>query len=417
MSEPIYPQFLSSTQINAPQMGRGEGEMLTVLDAALVTGCCPFTASTVTIEEDLIKITIGILHSYMPYQFVILSGAVSPALNGKHRIVKVEPTAFYIPKGTISDVSGTIKTLLAPLGWESIFGTGSPTKRAYRSLDPSSTKMVLYLDAEYSHKTGAHATAPSRSVKVNICRDMTTLGEQIGSVTEERNAPSLDGVLHFVQVLGTSLTAAAPATPSPWIVVGDKKTFYFLVDFRQSSTQKGMGMYMFGDLPRQGLMDNYRCVFAPSSYAWSSSTTSQYSSDLGTPLNSVNLGSASAYSSTVFTSTIEGATNLDYSFITSLSAHNSGQGVISRLNPLNYGVVMSECHVIRRDTKVYAGALPYLRHIASNMGGSTDCINTHLTQRQGHLFLHLNAGRAGATDNSGLIAVDLLTPRKEDDVT
>lgn len=421
MAEPIYPQFISSQQLNAPQMGSTNGEMLTVLDAALITGCCPATASGAVIEGDFVKITFGVIHPYMLRQFIVIAGATNPALNGKHRITKVTSTEIWIAKGSITSTTGTLTVKIAPLGWESIFGTTSPTKRAFRSADPTSSRMVLYLNSEYEARVGAHSTKPSQLVKVAICEDMVELGVEIGSVTaakSDKSAPH--GFYHFVQSASISLGASAPDTPSPWFIIGDGKIFYFFVNYMHTyRVTSGKAGYVFGDLPRVSADDDYPCVFAASEFTWTSSMASAnyFVSEIG---GFTGRGFTLNPSPLSYTHTLTGSRtpeSLRFLVLTpaSVSAPTSGKGIISRLNPFQYGLVYSEAHILRGALNLYAGALPYLRYIATNIPSATESKLLDEVQQGDCIFVQVSAGMGQAEDNYGLIAIDLETPRVEDE--
>lgn len=437
MAEPVYPQFFTSFQLNAPQMGEdnaADGQMLQVLDAILVTGCCPNTVASAVIVGDEVKLTFGVLHGYKLHQFLVLSGASSTALNGKHRITKVTETTVSIAKGSISDVTGTITTLLAPLGWESIFGNADPLRRAYRSKEITSTKTVLYLDCSFKSPKSEYVSTGSRMKRaaVVVCKNMTTLGVPIEPYTPPiatTPASSRDGVFHWIQMMYYK-----PADElykfgynNPWVICGDSKFFYFFSGFAQYSQDQAFadagrlhvptsrrGIYMFGDLPRVSVADRNPCVFAATSLA--------LPENKNTPFPSSAAYSMGGYFNIT---TVEGAyfvedivnpkvrESIGLSCTMGGGSITGGNDTPTALNPLTFGYPFSEIMVRRNTHSLYAGKLPYLRGVAANLRHYPEGID--LTMHGNHLMVRLAPDSGGDFSSQNSYAgLDLMTPREED---
>lgn len=415
MSTPIYPQFIHSNQLNAPQMGGAagaKGQMLSVLDAVLVTGCCPNTAAEVTFEDTFIKITFGVNHGYEVLQFITISGASSPLFNGKHRIVKVTTGAVYILKGAIIDITGTISTVLSPLGWESMFGSTSTTKRAYRSKDLLSSRRVLYLNAE-TGGLGVHATRPAQLVRVQVCEDMKELGVQINSYTDEYDAPYPAGARYFIQAMHTTLANDSGGQNSPWVIVGDGKLFYFFVKNNAYSPSPSRTLYMFGDTPKLSSSDTFNTIISASDIdPFASLRTTYYNSMVASLGGALNF--STYYTGLAFVKDLSGGYNRDTcSLFAGLTSSVSGRGLFSPQNPLNYGYLFSDIAIRRSNfgMPVYAGLLPYLKSIGTDL--ATFNASLDLKQHSSHLLV-LVVPDTSSSVSYAYYGIDLLQERVED---
>lgn len=266
--------WMHSGQIGAPQMSGASGsngQMLQVLDACLIDGFNPQTVTVVTKTATNVTLTFGVSHGYELLQIIEVSGATDAALNGQHRVTAKTATTVTIDAVGVAVTTGTITAKVAPLGWESIFGSADPLRRAYRSLDTSSTQTVLYLDMNLPTGHGYNAANPAKRAMVSVCEDMTSLGVQINSYTESENdyATNPNGVFFWYQARGgTKITAVNEASNRSWVVVGDGKTLYFLPEwstYRYTATSKYRDLYIFGDVKSLGgASDNHNCLWVGS---------------------------------------------------------------------------------------------------------------------------------------------------------
>lgn len=417
MSTPIYPQYISSQQLNTPQMtGGGEsavGQILKVLDAALITGCCPNSVANISIVGNYIKLNFGVAHGYLKYQFITLEGASSPLLNKSHRIQMLDTTSVSILKGDISDLSGSITAKISPLGWESIFGNGSATKRAYRSKDITSTRTVLYLDCEL--KGAGYAQNPIKKAVVNMCRDMTTLGEQVDSYTSVANSAPTDGELHWFQAVARYPLESTSSRTSNWVIVGDGKLFYFFINNAQYQAGETLtkGIYMFGDLPKTSPEIQYNCVLFCSRVSLPTNNAATYTSVAHGMGSYMNGGASTA---ALFTKDLEGLLPLEQSgWSSNLGAAGaaSGRGGFSTSNPLQVGYIFSPVISRRLPSRAYGGTFPYIKGVASDFsfaGSSLDgaILGTHL--------LVCTSLDNQSSFNPCYIGVDLFEERQEDEV-
>lgn len=247
--------WFSSTQMGAEQMTGikdSEGQFLKVLDSVLITGVNPQSVSSATNTADSAKLTYDVDHGYEVGQLVLVAGATDDNLNGRHRVIAKTELTITIDAIDVAVLTGTITTKVAPLGWQSIFGDSTPLKRAYRSLKPTSTKSVLFLDMSYPTGHGYNSTNPAKRVMVDVCENMTVLGTQINSFTSAfNNRPAIrNGKMFWYQCRDTAKnTAVTAGEQRNWVVVGNDACFFIFNDWKASvNAYPQRDTYFFGDM-------------------------------------------------------------------------------------------------------------------------------------------------------------------------
>ncbi len=425
MSTGIYPQYFVNTQLNMPQMTGdvgAEGQMLAVLDAVLVTGCCPNTAQSVAIEGETIKITFGVAHGYLRLQYIDITEAVTAGLNGKHRILSVTTTTIHIAKGDLVSVNGSLKTKLSPLDWESMFGTVDPLKRAYRSKDLTSTRSVLYLDCQLYAASKYNSTNPFKRARLDVCRDMEVLGEQIESYTDyewkPKGADYIDGAYHWFQATYSTLSSSMYGGDRPWVIVGDSKFFYFFVGFSAGPSPTTpsrwipKSIYFFGDLPKLSAADTNNCLFS--------------ATNIDLPRTNGNMNISNSYTldpsfnSTTYvkyikpTSGLGALSNAEFGTNKGPSSWSGGRG-FDATNPLTFSLIYSDVIVFRSEYNqdYYAGKLPYIRYILNDLAYTPEGLD--LTWDKNYLLIKVSMSTSYTTDNA-YIAIDMMEQRLEDNI-
>lgn len=247
--------WMHSGQIGAPQMNGAagsNGQMLQVLDGCLINGFNPQTVTIATKTATTVTLTYGVSHGYELSQIIAVSGATDAALNGRHRVISKTATTVTIDAVDVAVTTGTITTKVAPLGWESIFGSADPLKRAYRSNDMQSSKTVLYLDMTLPAGHGYNTTNPAKRAMVSLCEDMTTLGVQINSYSDVENNYTVDpnGKLFWYQCRSNSKTSAVNESENrSWVIIGNGKFFYFFNEWQFLRKNRNYrDFYAFGDM-------------------------------------------------------------------------------------------------------------------------------------------------------------------------
>lgn len=231
-SLPSDVTYFTSAQANMPSMmGGSNGDMLKVLDACLINGGADISVLTITENPDNVILVFQNGHNCLEGQVVLVSGANNPQLNGRHKVISATTTSLTLDVAGVSNELGSLVVKQAPLGWQSIFGSASPLKRAYRSTDINSSKRVIYLDMDYSVPSLYHATSPARRAVISVCTDMQTIGVQIGSLTDAINnfASNPNGSLFWYQKKDRNNTVAVPNTITQWKIIGNGKFFYFII--------------------------------------------------------------------------------------------------------------------------------------------------------------------------------------------
>lgn len=264
--------WMHSGQVGAPQMNGAagsNGQMLQVLDACLINGFGSQTPISITKTATSVTLTFGVSHGYVERQLLLIAGATDAILNGSHRITAKTENSVTIDAIGVAVTTGTITTKIAPLGFESIFGSTDPLKRAYRSQNTQTTQTVLYLDMTIPASSGYHATNPLKRAMVSICEDMTTLGTQINSYTDAKNnfATNPNGSMFWYQARSDlKASAVTTGTNLSWVVFGNSNYFYFLPAWQTydltATRLLQRDLFGFGDVKSFDDNDNFNCFWA-----------------------------------------------------------------------------------------------------------------------------------------------------------
>lgn len=228
-------QMISYSQLNAPVVADGNGQLLTMLDACLIDG---FNEQSVAHYADGV-LTFGGLHGYIKNQCITISDSMGI---GNYKIKDVSGNQVILYEKPI--LQGQITTKITPLGWESMFGNDDPLRRAYRSKNDKSSKTVLFLDMTYPENHGYHATKPARRAMVTMCEDMAVLGVPINDYTAEINNKSthVNGSLFWYQKRAYYKYSNVENSAVPWHVIGNGEFFYMIIGF-----SGGHDLFAFGD--------------------------------------------------------------------------------------------------------------------------------------------------------------------------
>ena len=143
---PIAVKWFDNTMRGAPTINGVAGAMIAALDACLITGFGPVTATGITVSGGVATATVPSGQSFAQHAVVLVSGATPTALNGEARVLTSSSTQItFSTTAANGAASGTIEIRYAPVGnWEKVF-TGT-NKAAYRSLDVTSPRHYLRVD-------------------------------------------------------------------------------------------------------------------------------------------------------------------------------------------------------------------------------------------------------------------------------
>lgn len=361
--------WFSSAQSGSPKINTTDTNgLIKVLDACLVTGWGEKQVLTTSINEGLIIFDFGAGHGFNLHQNIIVSGATDPLLDGQHKVVAVTNNTATIKVIGALDNSGTIKVKIAPLGYESIFGTTNPLKRAYRSLASSSSKNVIYLDMDYAKPSAYNATYPSRRAAVSVCRDMTELGVEIGSITSQISPKTADsdGNLYWHQFRGTNQSSSISDYPLDWMVVGNGDFFYIMLSaYDYSKGKDKRSVFGFGEFIPMSESQNSR-VFLLAQYILGDYGT-LYASDLGATFNSDSVSTGTYIYSNAESSTTK------HSLSNTVGNTKTQSGKSGGPYPTPYGnfLLTTPLRVIDSNRGVM-GFMPSMLFIDHNMAGAFD---------------------------------------------
>ena len=143
---PIAVKWFSSDMRGAPTISGTAGSRIAALDACLLTGFGPVTATGITVSGGIATATVPSGQSFARHAVVLISGATPSALNGEARVLTTSSTQItFATTAADGAATGTIEIRYAPVGqWEKVY-TGT-NKAVYRSLDVTGPRHYLRVD-------------------------------------------------------------------------------------------------------------------------------------------------------------------------------------------------------------------------------------------------------------------------------
>ena len=168
MATDVDVQYFS--HLNGLVLGNNWGDLIRLLDKALVTGIdfTQITAASIDAQGD-VHITLFAAHNAMLFQVVELSGFTPNSLNQKYRIKGVPGTTKLIlkPKDaiTVTSISVIGNGKLAPLGYDIIFRDTNDVKRVYRAKNPTAQHPFIRVDESLTSPNGSSGVYSSTYAK------------------------------------------------------------------------------------------------------------------------------------------------------------------------------------------------------------------------------------------------------------
>lgn len=256
-------KFICSENINAPILGNSFGALISVLDAALVSGVTLTAISSAVIDGANIILNFGVNHNLKLFQVLRLSGFSPSQINGDFRIIGIPDNtraAIALPAG-VTGISTVGTAALAPLGYEKSFS--GTNKAAYRNANTNAVhRPFLRVD---NSQDPVYGSTYAKYAKVGILKTMSDIddisGEQIpfdsanmaknwtgtGSGTSAYNGWAKWYYARKSNSYMTSADSEAPADgPRQWMIVGDDQAFYLITNLTPSDSLKlvyGFGVY------------------------------------------------------------------------------------------------------------------------------------------------------------------------------
>lgn len=175
MATDVEVQYFS--HLNGLVLGNNWGDLIRLLDKALVTGIdfTQITAASIDAQGD-VHITLYASHNSMLLQVVELSGFTPASLNQKYRIKGVPNATQLILKPHTTIVETSIATVgagkLAPLGYEIIFRDANDVRRVYRAKNPTAQHPYIRVDESIASDTGSYASAYAKYAMVGLLEHM-----------------------------------------------------------------------------------------------------------------------------------------------------------------------------------------------------------------------------------------------------
>ncbi|MBO7410542.1 MAG: hypothetical protein J6T92_01320, partial [Ottowia sp.] len=128
-------KWMHSGMPRAPVLTKDRANVITVLDALLVTGWGAMTPQRIHVEGGVATVQCSAGDTFEPHHVIEVSGAEQPELNGQHRVLTSSATSFtFAADAPDGYATGTVSIKAAAAGWEKPFaGEG---KAVYRSVSP-----------------------------------------------------------------------------------------------------------------------------------------------------------------------------------------------------------------------------------------------------------------------------------------
>lgn len=178
MATDVDVQYFS--HLNGLVLGNNWGDLIRLLDKALVTGIdfTQITAASIDAQGN-VHITLFAVHNAMLFQVVELTGFTPNSLNQKYRIKGVPGTTKLIlkPKDaiTVTSISVIGNGKLAPLGYDIIFRDQNDVKRVYRAKNPTAQHPFIRVDESLTSPdgtTGVYTPTYSKYAMVGLLEHM-----------------------------------------------------------------------------------------------------------------------------------------------------------------------------------------------------------------------------------------------------
>ncbi len=243
MSDKI--KYLHSGMQGAPVVSNGFGDLVTMLDACLVTGFNLITVNGITRTGSVATATISSGHAFAAGQLILLAGATQTEYNGEFVITSVTAnTLDFAVTGTPATPATTGTTFTAkaaPLGFAIAF-TGT-NKRVYRSPNTLGSRPFIRVDG--SQLAGYDATW-AKFCRVTIAENMTGIDTFVGAkapfdpmqTTKNESKTIVNGADYYgwhkwysANVAGNPELGGDGGTGAhQWQIIGDDRGFYLFIN-------------------------------------------------------------------------------------------------------------------------------------------------------------------------------------------
>jgi len=246
-------KWFQSNQTGAPQLSGQAGALIAVLNACLVNGFNLRTLTGITRDGNVATARADAGHGFREGDTVRIEGAAEVPFNGDKRIRNVTTNTFQfdVAADAPAQASGTLTAKVAPLDWESPFAAAN--KAAYRSKDATGTRLFLRID-ETPLPGDANYGRGARTARAQMWEQLNDIDNGSGSCETLWRKAMMES-----------------ATARPWLLVGDRKRFWLLVNWSENYPNR-YTPYFFGDFASFKPGDGYHCAIAgvyELTYNWS----------------------------------------------------------------------------------------------------------------------------------------------------
>lgn len=272
MATDVDVQYFS--HLNGLTLGNNWGDLIRLLDKALVTGIdfTQITSASIDAQGD-VHIALYAAHNAMLFQVVELSGFAPASLNQKYRI-KGTPSATKLilkPRTAIAETSITTVGAgkLASLGYDIIFRDANDVKRVYRAKNPTAQHPFIRVDETISDGVNSYNSAYAKYAMVGLLEHMEHIDDyQNPNVLQLPFDPADPAKNWKITGTGTSVvrgwarwyfayessaSSASPETSSPsnggraFTIIGDLNAFFLTRSMWLGSHQNATKMkYLVG---------------------------------------------------------------------------------------------------------------------------------------------------------------------------
>jgi hypothetical protein len=297
MATDVDVQYFS--HLNGLTLGNNWGDLIRLLDKALVTGIELTQITSASIDEQGdIHLTLYAAHNCMLFQIIELSDfadvsvdGVSRHINGKYRIKGVPVNNQLILKGIIRTVdnppivnlSSLGSAKLASLGYDIVFRDTNDVKRVYRAKDPTAQHPFIRVDESLTsadETTGVYTSTYAKFAMIGLLENMTHIDDYENPLVLQLPFDSADpGKNWKITGTGTSVlrgwckwywclsaggwnTSAESSAPSAgnrkFTLFGDKNAFYLLNQTGLANDSKFLnGCGLFGSALKSDVIPNW----------------------------------------------------------------------------------------------------------------------------------------------------------------
>lgn len=253
-----FVKYYSSLETGAPVLNNVAGAATNVFDAILVNGFNSKTVTSLVVTGNVATASIT-GHSFDSQPNLDLDitfeGADPAALNGSKMVTIIDANTVTFPAPGVADgaATGTIRAKRSPLGWAKPF---SGTSRGiYKPTDITASGQMFRVDDTVGSNRDFRAVALESATGIDTFTDAFPTTSQVS------------GGLYWTK---GEITSRA----KNWMVVGDSKFFYFIVEATGYSAsalyQNRFAIYYFGDILSIRPADSFSCAI---SGGWTATST------------------------------------------------------------------------------------------------------------------------------------------------